>query len=181
MRFLHEAREPLVDALPDGAGAGVGAGDDPNDGIGSDDVERHRQRCARTSPPVSSSGLTAGKPASSGVSLTKIAMPIATTVAMPAGIQKSQRQCSGGICHSPRKTNPASSAGPSLKIPKRPRLIMNPKMPAKPPRSCGRNQAALIFTMPGAPNACMYPSMPRMATKSPEQSPERRDAEKRRS
>lgn len=49
------------------------------------------------------------------------------------------------------KKNPASSAGPRVKIPNRPRLIMNPKMPAKRPRSFLANHAALILIMPGAP------------------------------
>ena len=82
-------------------------------------------------------------------------MPTAAKAHRMDGAQKSHRQCRGGTFHIPKNTNPASNAGPSLKIPNRPRLIMNPKMPANRPRSSWPNHAALIFTMPGAPNACM--------------------------
>ena len=95
------------------------------------------------------------KPASSGVCFTVSAMPKATIPQIIAGTQNSQRQCKGGTCHNPRKVNQASNAGPILKIPKRPRLIMNPKMPAKRPRSRRANHAVLILIMPGAPKDCM--------------------------
>src|SRR5437763_16586201 len=100
------------------------------------------------------SSSTGGKPAASGVSFEINDIGMATTVQSPDGIQKSQRQCSGGTYHKPRNTKPASNAGPKVLMINRPALIMKPKMPAKRPRSVLANQAALIFTMPGAPNDC---------------------------
>src|SRR6267154_5443231 len=39
VHFPHEKRKPLIDPLSVSAGAGVGAGDDPNDGIRHDDFK----------------------------------------------------------------------------------------------------------------------------------------------
>ena len=93
-------------------------------------------------------------PTSSGVSFTVNAITTATTAQMPDGTQNTHRQCSAGIVSNPSIENPPSNAGPRVLIPTRPRLIMKPKIPEKLPRSRWLNHAVLIFTIPGAPNAC---------------------------
>ena len=69
-----------------------------------------------------------------------------------AGMKNVHRQCCGGTLTTQNNMNPPRIAGASRPMLKRPRLIMNPKMPAKRPRSMRWNHAVLILIMPGAPN-----------------------------
>ena len=94
------------------------------------------------------------------------AIPTATITHTIDGAQNSHRQCSGANVSNPQNIDPASNAGPSWKMKNRPRLIMNPKIPANRPRSVRENHAVLIFTIPGAPNDCRYPFTPHSATNS---------------
>src|SRR5674476_811109 len=95
-----------------------------------------------------------------------MASTTATTLATPAGIQNSQRQCCGGTYHMPMKVKPASSAGKSLFATSRPRLIMKPKIPAKVPRCFSLNQELLILIKPGEPKDCTSPFNPQSTAKS---------------
>ena len=56
MHLLHETRKPLVDALPHRAGAGIGAGDYPDDGICQDRL-KHDADLRPDVPTAVSSGL----------------------------------------------------------------------------------------------------------------------------
>ena len=99
MHFLHEAKEPLVDSLAHGAGAGICAGDDPDDRIARDRPKNFADAGAHLiGPPVSRRHRDGNKRHRRRVGLATIsAMPTPMHVAILAGIQNSQRQCNGGI------------------------------------------------------------------------------------
>src|SRR2546423_10402264 len=86
---------------------------------------------ACVSLPRMCSSSTGGKPAACGVSFVMNAITTATTVQSPAGIQKSQRQCNGGVFHKPRKTKTASKASPNVLMRNMPAVITQPKKTAE--------------------------------------------------
>jgi len=104
-----------------------------------------RRTFSLESPALSVTPLTVEKPASSGVCFTVITIPSATTPHTAAGNQNNQRQCNGGTCHKPKNVNPASNAGPILKMPMRPRLDHETKNAREPAAFAMREPRGVDF------------------------------------
>jgi hypothetical protein len=79
---------------------------------------------------------------------------MATRATPIGGRVKSMRHWPGPTTKA-RKVKPLRMTGASRLIIVWPDWIMNPKMPAKTPRSSRLNHAAFVLTMPGAPQAWM--------------------------